>query len=737
MKRLFLILVAFCLAASAMAVGVVKDSVQIGDIYYTLNSKNKTAEVVQNKSSKYTGEIIVPSSIQYNDTMYSVIRVGGEAFANCAVSSVTLPNTLTTIGYNAFYGCDNLQSMVIPSGVKIIPTQLFNHCRNLKSVTLPDHIISIEDYAFSNCKKLSSIHLPNSVTYIRKCAFSHSGLTSIDIPKNVEKIASDAFWACDNVKTIRVAASNLNYCSENDALFTKDKSQLIKYASGKGDTQYGIPDHVKCIAGSAFRGSDSLEAICIPESVTKIEQNAFQDCSRLTYITCYATTPPEVDKSAFKNVPLSEATLYVPINSIDAYKNSTGWMAFGKIRSLVPETVEVEDSNLWYSVDPANKTATATTNSLQLVISRACTFEEETIPATLIHKGVTYKVTEIEERTFVGCEKLKSVTIPNTVTTIGDFAFLGCKKLKSVTLPNSVKSIGDMAFSCCYDLESIRVPNSVTDIGDMAFVYCFNLKSVTLSDHITTIGRQTFFECNSLMSVTIPESVKIIGEGAFYGCGFESITIPRNVENIGTNAFKCCPNLRTVTCLATTPPEWNTGKYTVFSDTVMSLATLYVPATSVSQYKSAVGWRRFKNIKPIVNVNKSDYVDLGLPSGTWWKKQNEGGYLGQGAAEMDHGDELPTKEQINELRSKCQWTWTGSGYRVTGPNGNSITLPYSGYYNDCKPPLSTVMTLYWTSTRYGNEQAWCLGIGDDASHTVYVLPFARTCCVCVRLAHNF
>lgn len=138
-------------------------------------------------------------------------------------------------------------------------------------------------------------------------------------------------------------------------------------------------------------------------------------------------------------------------------------------------------------------------------------------------------------------------------------------------------------------------------------------------------------------------------------------------------------------------------------------------------------------------LEKKDYVDLGLPSGTWWKKENESNFISFNTAWSNYGDKLPTKEQIRELIRECSWKWVGSGYQVTGPNGNSIMLPYTGYYtlNGMNPIKNDIFTFYWSSTRTGKDQAWCLGISDESTHPIYVLPFSADCLVLVRLVQKF
>ena len=186
-------------------------------------------------------------------------------------------------------------------------------------------------------------------------------------------------------------------------------------------------------------------------------------------------------------------------------------------------------------------------------------------------------VTTIGEYAFSNCESLTSVTIPDSVTTIGEWAFYYCESLTSVTIGNSVTTIGDSAFLCCSKLTSVTIPDSVTTIGGGAFKSCTSLTSVTIPDSVTTIGDSAFGECSSLKefkgkfaadngrclimdntiiayanasgtTYTIPDSVTTIGLWVFGYCtSLTSVTIPDSVTTIGVRAFASCKSLTSVT----------------------------------------------------------------------------------------------------------------------------------------------------------------------------------------------
>lgn len=135
-------------------------------------------------------------------------------------------------------------------------------------------------------------------------------------------------------------------------------------------------------------------------------------------------------------------------------------------------------------------------------------------------------------------QQIEKSGVQYTVVSIGYHAFYNCEKLTSVTIPNSVKSIGEEAFNFCYGLTSVNIPNSVTDIGKDAFRDCTGLTSLTIPNAVTSIGGQAFSGCSGLTSVTIPNSVTSIGYSAFYNCsGLTSVTIPNSVTSIGGQAF--------------------------------------------------------------------------------------------------------------------------------------------------------------------------------------------------------
>ena len=233
-------------------------------------------------------------------------------------TSVTIPNSVTSIGLGAFSGCSSLTSITIPESVTCFGDSLYN-CSGLTSIIVEEGnpIYDSRDNCNAIIEKSSnelivgcqSTIIPNSVTSIGRGAFHGcSGLTSITIPESVTSIGSSAFYGCSGLTSIT------------------------------------IPESVTSIGYYAFENCSGLTSVDIPNSVTSIGYYAFRDCSGLTDVYCYAEKVPSTSSYAFYDVPLSSATLHVPASALDAYKRTSPWSGFGNIVPLTDDEIDaVED----------------------------------------------------------------------------------------------------------------------------------------------------------------------------------------------------------------------------------------------------------------------------------------------------------------------------------------------------------------------------------------------------------
>ena len=219
-----------------------------------------------------------------------------------------------------------------------------------------------------------------------------------------------------------------------------------------------------------------------------------------------------------------------------------------------------------------------------------------TIPEKVKYQGKEYTVNTIGEQAFVNCRDMTSVTIPNSVTSFRGWSFANCTGLTSVTIPNSVEIIGAASFSGCKNLVSITLSENLMDIREYVFRNCSSLKSLTIPNSVTMLSELTFENCTSLTSIVIPNSVTTIGK-SFVGCtNLATITIGSSVRKIELLSFSNCTKMKTVYCLSKDVPSTSAD---AFQDSNPQNATLYVPASSLNDYKTTVPWSYFGTIKAL------------------------------------------------------------------------------------------------------------------------------------------
>ena len=257
-----------------------------------------------------------------------VKAIGISAFEGCNFSSIIIPGSVTSIGKLAFYGCQSLTSITISEGVTTIGESAFQLCTRLNNVTLPESLISIDINAFDECWFLQSVHIPKNVKSIGLGAFSWSG--------NHTKI------------TVDPENPYFNDGNGSNCIIETATSTLIF-----GCHTTIIPDGVQKIGPLAFQWEGAVTFMSIPASVTSIAIWAFHGCKRLEKMICYATSVPTLDAKAFEYSSVSEATLYVPAESIEAYRNSA-WNQFGTILPLEGTTEVAYDHALAAIEDGAN-----------------------------------------------------------------------------------------------------------------------------------------------------------------------------------------------------------------------------------------------------------------------------------------------------------------------------------------------------------------------------------------------
>ncbi len=555
------------------------------------------------------------STSQPSKTIFQYYSMGYNYYYYIPESLKTVDVTLATrIPYNAFYNCSMLTSITIPNTVETIGISAFENCHNLTSVIIPDSVISIGDSAFKACSSLNSIIVPDSVTSIGDSSFKYcSSLNYIKLPFLGAKITATGYdsvfgyifgWTTSNFSDTTHQYTDTSsspiiykyYYYIPQALRTVEISNMtsipdMAFYNCSMLTNIIISNSVAIIGEKAFCNCYGLAAITIPDSVTTIGAYAFGNCTGLTSVTI-PDSVTTIGDYTFENC-ISLAEINVDSDNED-FASIDGVLFSKTLRRLVQY--------------PAGKT-----EIIYAIPDRVYRFAPgafsgcQHLEEVVINKNITI----IDNDVFRNCVVLKTITIPEQITNIGSSAFSGCTGLTKinwnaknvsdftsssdvfynagtsgdgidVVFGDNVEKIPKYLFyvylsSYSPKITSVTIGNSVTTIGSDAFYGCkgltkinWNAKKISsipsynyifqnagknsenggievvFGDGVTTIPSYIFYGA-SVKSVEMPNTVTKIGDYAFYNCTpITEITIPDSVSSIGSYAFANCTSIKTL-----------------------------------------------------------------------------------------------------------------------------------------------------------------------------------------------
>lgn len=584
-----------------------------------------------------SGDVIIPSSVEYKGTTYNITEVKDHAFIRANdITSVTVPEGVTTIGQMAFTFCGNLKQAKLPQSATNLDINIFAQCPKLTSVSMSNNIETIPDYMFQNCTSLTSVNIPGNLKKIGNCAFLYcERLETVNLPDGLTSIGESAFSGCGCLKHFSIP-STVTEIGTNAFVGCSMTEFHIPKGLVSGVNLCGLPtcQYLKTVTVDKENPKYYVE-----EGMVCCKNDTLVACPGGVHVSDIPSGIKAIASSAFKNM---SGTFRLKFPSELTYIGEFAFASSGIMESIsIPGTVKKISGN-----------AFAYTSYLTSVV---------------INEGTT----EIGDYAFYNSDNLSIIHLPSSVEKIGRAAFYGCKSLSALTIPSKVKEIGEFSFGSLL-IKEITLPSSIKNIPKMAFDNCKNLETVNLSKNTETIEYAAFRKCTTLLSVDLPASIKKVDSGAFIGClamksinieagneaytsvdgvlmsgdktqlvafpggitegytvpayvksvngeafhdalvgsvelseGVESVgryafggcsqlkevTIPSSMKSIADYAFTNCPAIENVYVKCSEPLVITDNAFMPLPET-----KLYVPTGTKSKYEAATGWKNFTNI---------------------------------------------------------------------------------------------------------------------------------------------
>ena len=496
--------------------------------------------------------VIVPEEVEGK----KVTGIGNGAMSGRDnLTEVFLPESISVIGSNAFSGCSNLKTINIPSGVSSIGYGAFRNCSSLEEVSLPQGITTIESVTFNGCRSLAEVIIPEGVTSIVSGAFRECvSLREIQLPNSLIRIDNYVFDNCDSLKFLHIPAGLQEFGSykgtyANDLSFNpgmsfeyftvSEANEVFKAVDG---SLYSKDMKYLLRVPSAKRGS-----FVIPEMVEKVASSVFEDCSNLIEIVIQGAKLSGLWAANDIFTGCNSLERFVVEASDSVYSTLDGMLMIDNKIQIVPNKVTGTEFSIPDTVTSIEAHAFSTCIEMERIYIPASVNAYH--GGAHSHNGYTYETSE--QNYFKNCIALKEIivdsanaeyksvdgilftadgktlvsvpndyhsttySVPEGVKSLGHYAFQGCEKLKKVTLPNSLVNICPSAFDGCKSLTDVEFLNNVKVIGVSAFGGCASLTELILPESTAEIHDYAFSSCSQLVSLVVPASVTVFGNRVF------------------------------------------------------------------------------------------------------------------------------------------------------------------------------------------------------------------------------
>lgn len=531
-----------------------------------------------------------------------VTEMGTQVFESCTnLSEVSLPDSLTYIPYATFRYCQNLKNISFSDNVKQIGGNAFDSCYQLITLSIPEGVEYLGDNSFAYCNKLKSISLPSKIKEIRYRTFYNcQQLKAIEIPEGVKEIHQEAFSYCINLETIKLPKSIKNIDGWNYSISSSNAfyncTKLVKAGQEQhNNIQFEWEDKIPgCILG-AFK---YMTQVTLHKELKEIGPRAFYGCSTLTSIKIPKGVK-KIGRKAFSSCTnLRSVIIPKSVKNFEVSHNPWNYCDFFSNCPLLTTAGPIGGNyNIQFGWDTSIPDNVFADSNLTTI----------TLPDTITHIG----------RNSFSYSKLTTISLPQSVIEIENQAFEGCGQLLSViTSGSNLRKIGNSAFSVCSALSNfnLNVQENLKSIGQQAFFGCTNLNLQLPLNNITFIGREAFqntninsfttpvktytinggvlSSCDDLRSVDL-SGVKKIGSRAFaYSYNLDPVDFPYTVTQLGHRIFEGVTRLSSIKFHGETPPKIEEDTFDSYSGANF---TIYVPNEYLDEYKQAENWTNYES----------------------------------------------------------------------------------------------------------------------------------------------